>query len=74
MKENTYTLGTSEMVDHMIRELPDQYTMSLNPEDMRVLIMVLGAQAGFFYISEDMQARAVDIFSSIAETLGIEGI
>ncbi|ONK10395.1 hypothetical protein [Streptomyces sp. MP131-18] len=71
---STYTLGTPEMLAHVIRELPERYEMSLTPTDMEVIVTVLAAQAGFVEISEDMQDRAASMFANIAEMLGIEGV
>ena len=70
----SFTMGTEEMVAAVVAALPERYEMTLTPTDMTPLVWALAAQAGFIELDDDMADQAVSIFSSIAETLGIEGI
>jgi hypothetical protein len=72
--KGSYTMGTQEMIEHMVTELPDKYLMELNQSDMETLIWGLGAHVGFVTPDDAMQDRISSLFSSIAETLEIEGI
>jgi hypothetical protein len=73
----SFTMGTSEMVNAMVESLPDVYTVSFNKGDMEALVRVLSTVAGFTSLedmTEEMRDKATSLFSSIAETLHIEGI
>lgn len=73
----SFTMGTQEMLQEMLGKLPDVYQVSLNRSDMESLVWYLATSVGFIStdeIPEDIQERAEGLFSSIAETLDIEGI
>lgn len=75
---DTYTLGSFEMLGAMAQRLPAKYEMTLNTADMTALLTALATAVGF--VSWDDVAgsgradQAASLLSSIAETLGIEGI
>lgn len=85
LDRESFTTGTPDMVDAMVRRLPEQYPLELNPGDMTAVILALATAVGFV-TWEDVDAadesldrdstreRAESLFSGIAETLGIEGI
>lgn len=72
MSERSYTLGSFAYVQAIIQSLPDHYAMSLTTRDMATIIDALAhtAEEGPSGCAE----RALDMLSSIGETVGIEGI
>jgi len=75
----SFTMGTPEMVRAMIdaNKGNREFYMTANQGDTEALIWILSTSVGFVSlgdIPEDMRDRAESLFSSIAETLGIEGI
>lgn len=73
----SFTMGTSEMLAEMIEKLPDMYPMELREDDMTALVTALATAVGYVSwddVPEDVRDHAESLFSSIAETLDIEGI
>lgn len=70
----SYTMGTASMIAAMLRALPEHYEMSLNRSDMATVIEALSIGAGFWQPTDEDFDRMTSLFSSIAETLGVEGI
>lgn len=75
-----YTLGSPDMLiklDQAMRATGESYPLNLNADDMAALVFALATAVG--YVSwddagEEVQERAMSLFSGIAETLGIEGV
>lgn len=77
MAMQSFTMGTTDMVTAMVDNLPDKYEMTLNRGDMEALLWVLGSIVGFYNpgdLTEEIEERAVSLFSSFATTLDIEGV
>lgn len=83
--KSSHTMGTQEMIDAMVAELSDEYPMELNSRDMEALIIALAVAINedvppcthedCVDIGEDCHTeRITSLFSSIAETLNIEGV
>jgi len=77
----TFTMGTPEMIGAMFSNLPQKYPMELNETDMSAVIWALATAVGFVSWddreaedADELRERAESLFSSIAETLGVEGI
>ncbi|WP_189055298.1 hypothetical protein [Longimycelium tulufanense] len=72
-------MGTRVMVNAMLEKLiegGESYDTSLSPRDMGALLVALSTAVGFVGWNDfdpEYQDRAEDLFSSIAETLGVEG-
>lgn len=70
MATSTHTFGSDAGHAAMTAALPQSYPMDLNRSDMATLIDVL--LYAWQYAPNDLDERAASLYSSIAETVGIE--
>lgn len=77
MAMQSFTSGSPEMIEALDEALDartESYPMTLNAEDMKVVLRALSLSTGYYQMTEEEEERAHSLFSGIAETLGIEGV
>jgi hypothetical protein len=72
---DSYSYGTTPE-DTILAALPHKYNMSLNCEDMRMLLdaLIYYAEDDSGYANPELQDRAASLRTGILTTLGIEEI